>query len=62
MNNFDVIVAGAGPAGLLAAGRAAELGGKVQLVEKMGQEVRTWPGTLHNACLSVTADGTIKYP
>ena len=29
MNNFDVIVIGAGPAGLLAAGRAAELGGKV---------------------------------
>ena len=29
MNDFDVIVIGAGPAGLLAAGRAAELGGKV---------------------------------
>jgi len=26
VNNFDVIVVGAGPAGLLAAGRAAELG------------------------------------
>jgi len=45
MNNFDIIVVGAGPAGLLAAGRAAELGGKVQLVEKMRQEVRTWLGT-----------------
>jgi flavin-dependent dehydrogenase len=27
MNSFDVIVVGAGPSGLLAAGRAAELGG-----------------------------------
>lgn len=35
MNNFDVIVVGAGPAGLLAAGRAAELGGKVLVLEKM---------------------------
>ena len=38
MNNFDVIVIGAGPAGLLAAGRAAELGGKVLLLEKMKRE------------------------
>lgn len=40
MNNFDVIVIGAGPAGLLAAGRAAELGAKVLLLEKMRQEGR----------------------
>ena len=40
MNNFDVIVVGAGPAGLLAAGRAAELEGKVLLLEKMRQEGR----------------------
>lgn len=40
MNYFDVIVIGAGPAGLLAAGRAAELGGKVLLLEKMKQEGR----------------------
>ena len=40
MNNFDVIVVGAGPAGLLAAGRAAELGGKVLVLEKMRQEGR----------------------
>ncbi len=40
MNNFDVIVVGAGPAGLLAAGRAAELGGKVLILEKMRQEGR----------------------
>jgi len=35
MIKFDVIVVGAGPAGLLAAGRAAELGGKVLVLEKM---------------------------
>ena len=40
MSNFDVIVVGAGPAGLLAAGRAAELGGKVLVLEKMRQEGR----------------------
>jgi len=40
MNNFDVIVIGAGPAGLLAAGRAAELGSKVLVLEKMRQEGR----------------------
>lgn len=35
MNRYDVIIIGAGPAGLLAAGRAAELGGKVLILEKM---------------------------
>jgi len=40
MSDFDVIVIGAGPAGLLAAGRAAELGGKVLILEKMRQEGR----------------------
>ena len=35
MEKFDVIVVGAGPAGLLAAGRAAELGLKVLVLEKM---------------------------
>ena len=40
MNNFDVIVVGAGPAGLLAAGRAAEMGGKVLVLEKMRREGR----------------------
>jgi hypothetical protein len=40
MSDFDVIVVGAGPAGLLAAGRAAELGGKVLIFEKMRHEGR----------------------
>ena len=40
MNNFDVIVVGAGPSGLLAAGRAAELCGKVLVLEKMRQAGR----------------------
>ena len=35
MNNYDVIVVGAGVAGLIAAGRAAELGGNVLVIEKM---------------------------
>jgi len=35
MNNFNVIVVGAGPAGLLAAGHAAEMGAKVIVLEKM---------------------------
>ncbi len=38
MNHYDVIVVGAGPAGLMAAGRAAELGGKVLVLEKMMRE------------------------
>jgi len=33
-NNFDLAVVGAGPAGMIAAGRAAELGSKVILIEK----------------------------
>ena len=35
MSNYDVIVVGAGVAGLIAAGRAAELGVNVLVVEKM---------------------------
>lgn len=40
MERFDVIVVGAGPAGLLAAGSAAAAGGKVLVLEKMRQEGR----------------------
>ena len=40
MDKFDVIIIGAGPAGLLAAGRAAELGGNVLVLEKMKSEGR----------------------
>ena len=40
MEEFDVIVVGAGPAGLIAAGSAAESGGHVLVLEKMKQEGR----------------------
>lgn len=40
MEEFDVIVVGAGPAGLLAAGSAAEGGSRVLILEKMRQEGR----------------------
>lgn len=40
MKKYDVIVVGAGPAGLLAAGRAAELGSSVLILEKMRTEGR----------------------
>ena len=33
-NSFDIAVIGGGPAGMMAAGRAAELGAKVALIEK----------------------------
>ena len=35
MNEYDVIIIGCGPAGMLAAGRAAELGGNALVLEKM---------------------------
>src|SRR6056297_2500277 len=40
MKIYDIIVVGGGPAGLLAAGRAAEKGKKVLILEKMQQEGR----------------------
>ena len=40
MEEFDVIVIGAGPAGLLAAGSASEDGARVLVLEKMKQEGR----------------------
>jgi len=39
-NNYDVIVVGGGPAGIIAAGHAAELGATVLIVEKMRQAGR----------------------
>ncbi|HUX57665.1 MAG TPA: NAD(P)/FAD-dependent oxidoreductase [Bacteroidales bacterium] len=58
MNNFDVIVVGAGPAGLLAAGRAAELGAKVLVLEKMKQEGRKLLITGKGRC-NITNDAPI---
>ncbi len=40
MENFDVVVVGGGPAGLLAAGKAAADGAKVLLLEKMEKPAR----------------------
>ena len=40
MDKYDVIVVGAGAAGMMAAGRAAEKGAKVLLIEKMSQPGR----------------------
>jgi predicted Rossmann fold flavoprotein len=59
MNNFDLIVIGAGPAGLLAAGRAAELGGKVLVLEKMKREGRKLLITGKGRC-NITNDAPIS--
>ncbi len=59
MKNFDVIVVGAGPAGLLAAGRAAELGAKVLILEKMRQEGRKLLITGKGRC-NITNDAVIR--
>ncbi len=40
MQNYDIIVIGGGPAGLLAAGRAAESGARVLILEKMREPGR----------------------
>lgn len=58
MSSFDVIVVGAGPAGLLAAGRAAELGCKVLVLEKMRQEGRKLLITGKGRC-NITNDSSI---
>jgi len=59
MDPFDVIVVGSGPAGLLAAGRAAELGGKVLLLEKMRQEGRKLLITGKGRC-NITNDASVS--
>lgn len=58
MISYDVIVAGGGPAGLVAAGRAAELGGRVLLLEKMRQVGRKLLITGKGRC-NITNDNPI---
>ena len=58
MKSYDVIVVGAGPAGLLAAGRAAECGASVLLLEKMNQEGRKLLITGKGRC-NITNDAQI---
>jgi len=59
MESYDVIVIGAGPAGLLAAGRAAELGAKTLVLEKMRQAGRKLLITGKGRC-NVTNDASIS--
>ena len=59
MRNYDVIVIGAGPAGLIAAGRAAQKGGKVLVLEKMRSEGRKLLITGKGRC-NVTNDKSIS--
>ncbi len=59
MNNFDILIIGAGPAGLLAAGRAAELGGKVLILEKMQTPGRKLLITGKGRC-NITNDASIS--
>jgi predicted Rossmann fold flavoprotein len=57
MIDYDVIVIGAGAAGLIAAGRAGELGGKVLLLEKMERAGRKLLITGKGRC-NITNDAT----
>lgn len=59
MDKIDIIIVGAGPAGLMAAGRAAELGGKVLILEKMRTEGRKLLITGKGRC-NVTNSSTIS--
>lgn len=59
MNQFDVIVIGAGPAGLVAAARAGERGAKVLVLEKMKQEGRKLLITGKGRC-NITNDKQIR--
>ena len=59
MERYDVIVIGAGPAGLLAAGRAGEKGAKVLLLEKMNRAGRKLLITGKGRC-NITNDASIS--
>jgi len=59
MDKYDVIVIGAGPAGLLAAGRAAELGGRLLVLEKIKQPGRKLLITGKGRC-NITNSATIS--
>jgi len=59
VKKFDLIVVGAGPSGLMAAGRAAELGGRVLVLEKMRQEGRKLLITGKGRC-NITNDAPIS--
>ncbi len=59
MEEYDLIVVGAGPAGLMAAGRAAALGSKVLILEKMRQEGRKLLITGKGRC-NITNDAPIN--
>ncbi|MEA3462548.1 MAG: NAD(P)/FAD-dependent oxidoreductase [Bacteroidota bacterium] len=58
MEKFDVIVVGAGPAGLLAAGSASDSGGDVLVLEKMRQEGRKLLITGKGRC-NITNDAEV---
>jgi len=58
MEIFDVIVVGAGPAGLLAAGSASEEGRRVLILEKMRQEGRKLLITGKGRC-NITNDANV---
>ncbi len=59
MDKFDVIVVGAGPAGLLAAGSAAKAGRSVLVLEKMRQEGRKLLITGKGRC-NITNDAEVS--
>jgi len=57
MEQFDIIVIGGGASGLIAAGRASELGAKVVLLEKMEQVGRKLLITGKGRCNITNTDG-----
>ena len=59
MIKYDVVVVGAGPAGLIAAGHAAELGAKVLLLEKMERAGRKLLITGKGRC-NITNDASMS--